>query len=178
MTSTYKWTTTRGAKIIATITAEHITRETISADGWTIEVDCDRWMYHVDSLTVNGRHTKLQELRFECNRDCILIDRIGKDKVLVALPEDVVEAVYGEERSAKRRKSRKEQIETCREMIKAAEAQKDIPTEKEARIRINQWNERYNESGEGWCPSWVTEEQYVSAKAKLTRLLEEDQNDQ
>lgn len=100
MTTTYTWTTPRGAKISATITVEHITREVSFADGWNIETECDRWTRTVDSMTVNGKPTKMRELHDERGTACILIDRIGKDRLLVALPADVEAAIYGEERSA------------------------------------------------------------------------------
>lgn len=77
MTKTYNWTTPRGAAIQATISVEHITRETISADGWPVEVSCDRWQRTVDSMTVNGQPTELKELYTEGNTQCILIKYVG-----------------------------------------------------------------------------------------------------
>lgn len=96
MTKTYSWTTPRGAKIEATITVEHITRKTISADGWPIEINCDEWHRHVESMIVNGKPTALKEL----DTDYILVGRHGKDVILVALPQNVRDEVYGEERAA------------------------------------------------------------------------------
>ena len=55
-------------------------------------------------MTVNGKPTKLRELYNERGTKCILIDRIGKDRILVALPSDVEEAIYGEERLESARK--------------------------------------------------------------------------
>lgn len=104
MTNTYTWTTPRGAKISATITVTHVTRETIYADGAQIEVDCSCWERSVDSMTVNGKPTKLHELYNERGTDCILIDRVGKDRILVALPSEVSSAVYGEERADRARR--------------------------------------------------------------------------
>ena len=97
MTKTYSWTTPRGAKISATITVEHITTKVVDADGFKVETKCSEWRRSVDSMTVNGKAAKLHELYTERGTRCILIDRIGKDRVLVALPADVVNAVYGEE---------------------------------------------------------------------------------
>ena len=94
MTKTYQWTTPRGAKIVATITAEHITRETISADGWDVDVACSRYHYQVDSLTVNGKGTDSKELWTERGVRCILIGHSGKERLLVELTNDVIEDVY------------------------------------------------------------------------------------
>lgn len=97
VTKTYNWTTPRGAKISATITVEHITTKVVDADGFKVETKCSEWRRSVDSMTVNGKAAKLRELYTERGTRCILIDRIGKDRVLVALPADVVNAVYGAE---------------------------------------------------------------------------------
>ena len=114
MTHTYNWTTARGAKISATITVTHITRDTAYADGFNIEVSADRWERTVDSMTVNGKPTKLRELYNERGTKCILSDRIGKDRILVALPSDVEEAIYGEER-----------LESARKLDAAIKAEKE-----------------------------------------------------
>lgn len=103
MKKSYKWTTPRGAKIEATITVEHITRKTVSADGWDMEVSCNEWYRRVDAITVNGKPTKRKELWTEGNTRCILIDMIGKDRLLVALPKEVEEDIYGEEREVNRK---------------------------------------------------------------------------
>lgn len=104
MTNTYIWATPKGANISATITVKHITTETVYADGLNIEVKCDRWARNVDSMTVNGRPTKMRELYNEDGIDCILIDRVGNNRILVALPDDVVTAIYAEERNDAARK--------------------------------------------------------------------------
>lgn len=97
VTKTYNWTTPRGAKVSATITVEHITTKIADADGFKLPVKCSEWVRSVDSLTVNGKETEMHELYNERGTRCILIGRVGKDRVLVALPADVVDAVYGEE---------------------------------------------------------------------------------
>ena len=104
MTKTYTWTTARGAQIAATITSNHITRETVYADGWNVECDCSKYSYSVDALTANGKATELKELWTERGVECILIARKGKDRVLVAIPDDVAADVYGEERAETARK--------------------------------------------------------------------------
>lgn len=99
MTKTYHWTTPRGAKIAATITSEHVTHDIVDADGYKIEVKCDRWDYRVDDITVNGKPTELKRLWIEDGKRCILIGMRGKDRILVALPADVEQDVYGEEKA-------------------------------------------------------------------------------
>ena len=78
MTKTYTWTTAKGAKVVATITSNHITRETVYADGFNIECDCSKYTYR--------------------------IARKGKDRVLAVIHEDVVAEVYAEEREETKRK--------------------------------------------------------------------------
>lgn len=70
-TKTYNWTTQRGAKIEMTITVEHITRETTSADGFEMKVSCDKWLRTIDDITVNGKNTNFKELYFENVTDCV-----------------------------------------------------------------------------------------------------------
>ena len=94
MTKTYAWTTARGAKISATITSNHITRETVYADGWNVECDCSKYTYSVDELTVNGKR----------GIPCIPIARKGNDRVLAAIPDDIATEIYGEEREENKRK--------------------------------------------------------------------------
>lgn len=125
MTKTYNWTTPRGAKVEATITVEHITRKTISADGWPFEVKCDEWVRYIESMNVNGKPTALKELYYEYGTECILIARQGKDRILVALPQEVSDELYGEERTARAKKIERmmafeEKIEQHRAMIRKA----------------------------------------------------------
>lgn len=98
MTKTYTWTTPKGAKIEATITTEHITKKTVSADGWPIEIKCNDWVYTLDELKVNGKPTKMKMLSQYAGQDCIIIDKVGKDTVMAAIPADISEDIYGEER--------------------------------------------------------------------------------
>lgn len=104
VTKTYNWTTQRGAKISATITVEHITTKIADADGFKLPVKCSEWVRTVNCLTVNGKETEMHELYNERGTRCILIGRVGKDRVLVALPADVVDSVYGEEIAENKRK--------------------------------------------------------------------------
>lgn len=77
-------------------------------------------------------------------------------------------------RAEQKRKEDAKAAEKAREIIRRAEAQKDIPTTEEALRRLKVWNDVLNEGGEGYLPKIYTLEDYQAAKAKLKRLgLEE-----
>ncbi len=117
MTKTYTWKTPRGAEIEATIRVEHCTSRNTSADGWEMEVKCDEWFRLVEDMKVNGKATKMMELTKYLDQDCIMIDKVGKDKVLVAIPAEVVEELFGEERRGK--KAREEANDRLEEKMEA-----------------------------------------------------------
>lgn len=96
----FEWVTPKGAKIEATIVVEHITREIIDSDGFKIVGNCDEWRRNVENFAINGSETDLKELWNEHGIRCILYGRHGRDRLLVALPKNVEEAVYGEETEA------------------------------------------------------------------------------
>ena len=100
-TTTYKWTTPRGAKIEATITVEHVKHTLRSLDGWTTDDTHDHWFRRVDAITMNGKPTAEKTLTGYCSMDCIRIGTMGKRPMVVQLPENVVEEVFGEERRIK-----------------------------------------------------------------------------
>ena len=97
-TKSYSWTTPRGAKVEATFTVEHITTKTTWSDGWEIETDCNEWRYRCDAITVNGKQTKYREWHSEKGIPCVLFDRIGKDRMLVAIPDKIYQELTEEER--------------------------------------------------------------------------------
>lgn len=99
-TKTYNWTTPRGAKIKMTITVEHVMKEKTSADGWEMEVSCNKWRRTIEEIKVNGKDTNLKELHRESGTDCVLIDKRGKDKILVAIPSEITAEIFGEERES------------------------------------------------------------------------------
>lgn len=101
---TFAWTTARGAKVELSVNVKHITTDTVNADGLAVEVKCDKWEREVTECRLNGKDTTLKELWSERGTACILIGRRGKDRILVALPKDVEEAIYGEERKAEKEK--------------------------------------------------------------------------
>lgn len=63
----------------------------------------------------------------------------------------------------------KAEINAAMEIITKAEAQADIPTAAEAADRIKQYNNVYNEGGEGYVPEIITAEQYEQAKAVVQK---------
>ena len=104
MTNTYKWTTPNGAKVEAVITVEHITSEHRDLDGIGYEAKCNYWRRSVESVTVNGKATKMRELSRYAGKSVIVVDMVNRNKVMVALPEDVDNTIFGEEREANARK--------------------------------------------------------------------------
>ena len=123
MKNTYTWKTPKGANIEMTITVNHITSEIISADGIPVEVKCDKWQYVVDSCKVNGKETESKDLTKINNTDCIVIAYRGADRVAAALPSDISDAIYGEERQDRAEKEAAtekmmNQYEAHREMMR------------------------------------------------------------
>lgn len=100
----FAWTTQKGAKIDITFVVEHITRETISADGWPVEVDCDKWRRECTAMSVNGKPQAMREISKWGGKDTVVIGYQGRNPMGVMLPADVVEAVFGEERRARAEK--------------------------------------------------------------------------
>ena len=55
------------------------------------------------------------------------------------------------------------QIAHAKNIVKKAESQESIPTEAELRMIQKEWNDVYNEGGEGYVPQMITKEQYEDA---------------
>lgn len=104
-TKSYSWTTPRGAEVEATFTVEHITTKTIWSDGFEIETNCNEWRYRCDALTANGKQTKYREWHNEKGIPCVLVDRMGKDRMLIAIPDKIYQELTAEEREYNRIKS-------------------------------------------------------------------------
>lgn len=102
----FAWTTQKGAKIEMTVTVEHITRETIDADGWKCEVNCDKWFRECTAMTVNGKPQAMH--RLDNIHERVITGRQGRNEIGATLPADVVEAIYGEERRARAAKLERE----------------------------------------------------------------------
>lgn len=63
-----------------------------------------------------------------------------------------------------------ERIETTERFIAKAEAQSDIPTRAEAKRKMKEYNDIYNEGGEGYIPYVICREDYEAAKKRLAEL--------
>lgn len=100
-TREYHWVTEKGAAIRATITVEHITSETRSADGWEYTAKCDRWMRRVNKLTVNGKD-EIGHLD-AYGTESVISFWIGRQRAMIRIPQDVQDAIFGEEREARKR---------------------------------------------------------------------------
>lgn len=101
MTNTYTWTTEKGASIKATITVEHITSEKRSADGFEYTAKCDRWMRKIDELIVNGKK-QIGNLG-SYGTESVISFYIGKQRAMIRMPQDVLDAIFGEERESNKR---------------------------------------------------------------------------
>lgn len=123
--TTYKWTTPRGANVELTVDVQHITTKTVSADGFDLDVKCDEWHRNITECRVNGKSTARKEFWHERGMCCVLVGYQGKNRILIALPKDVEEAIYGEERKAvKEKEARRAEVEKAyqahREMMRKA----------------------------------------------------------
>lgn len=97
----------------------------------------------------------------------ILVDEKEKDK-FVAWVEEIMEAgtteaarKYEEEEA---RKELQKRVERAKAVIAKAEAQRDIPDQKEARRRMKVYNDVMNEGGDGYVPYIYSREEYEDAK--------------
>lgn len=63
-----------------------------------------------------------------------------------------------------------DEIAEAERVVAKAEAQKDIPSMKEARRRMREYNNIVNEGGSGYVPYIVSMEEYEHAKQKLEKL--------
>lgn len=108
-----------------TVDVKHITTETVNADGFDMDVKCDKWQRNITECRVNGKDTARKELCYERGMSCVLVGYQGKNRILIALPKDVEEAIYGEERkAAKEKEARRAEVEKAyqahREMMRKA----------------------------------------------------------
>ena len=104
----FEWTTQKGAAIALDVTVEHITRETVDADGWKCDAACDKWFRECTAMTVNGKPQAMHKLSYFGNKDTVVIGYQGRNPMGVTLPADVSEAIYGEERRARAAKLERE----------------------------------------------------------------------
>ena len=177
VTKMFDWTTPRGAKVSATLTKEHIEKEMVDADGWKIEVESNHVYRLAEKVTVNGKETNLHDLWNEAGVDCILVDRKGKDRILVALPEEVKTWLYSPEGlpkiEAKEAEERKRQIEKLESEKVKAEKQMEsgaLPTEAEIKRKAVEYNNVHNEGGYGYVPHYYSQEEYTRICVELDKL--------
>ena len=108
----YTWKTEHGADIILDIEKKIITEERIY-DGYETVVPCHKYSYTINSLLVNGVEMKAgaykQEIgRWPENIHYAFCVRAGKQKAYVAIPDEIEESIYGEERAYNMEKFKKE----------------------------------------------------------------------
>lgn len=75
---------------------------------------------------------------------------------------------------AAKEKERKEQIEYLSERIAKMRAQGELPSRLEARRQAKEYNDTYNEGGEGYVPSFFCQEDLQAAVKELEALLSGD----
>jgi len=111
MEKTYNWVTPKCAKVELTVYTEHIATKTHFADGDNVEVGCDEYSYHY-SLKLNGATIAADQLLYVYNYNgvnAINCGKQGKNTLLIAVPDDVYNSIYGEE--MEKRKAREERID-------------------------------------------------------------------
>lgn len=74
-------------------------------------------------------------------------------------------------RSEKEKKETEESIAEYRQIIEQCEKQEKLYTKEEAVKKRRDYNNLYNEGGEGYIPHFYTIEEYEFAKTKLNELL-------
>ena len=111
------------------------------------------------------------------------IQNIGFDAQTAAEIEaflrEVIEAGKTEEaeqvRKEEEEKALQEEIADAREIIRKAEAQKDIPSSEEAERRMKRYNDVNNDGGYGFVPHIVSREEYEAAMALVARAGRNEQ---
>ena len=71
----------------------------------------------------------------------------------------------------KEKKETEESIAECRKIIEQCEKQEKLYTKEEAVKKRRDYNNLYNEGGEGYVPHFYTIEEYEFTKTKLNELL-------
>lgn len=79
-------------------------------------------------------------------------------------------AISEKNRQVRAAKDAEEEIAKLRDIICCAEAQSDIPDKTEVNRRIKEYNDIYNEGGEGYVPRIISRESYNAAKQRLSQL--------
>lgn len=95
--------------------------------------------------------------------NCVYIVSEDEWKALVELNE--------KKRAEKEKKETEESIAECRKIIEQCEKQEKLYTKEEAVKKRKDYNNLYNEGGEGYVPHFYTIEEYELTKTKLNELL-------
>ena len=86
--------------------------------------------------------------------------------------EDVIEGAKSDDIKKEEAKRKEEdtirEIEKAKKVIEKAEKQQSIPTLAEVRQKEKDWNNLYNEGGEGYTPHIISKEEYENAKKVLS----------
>jgi hypothetical protein len=90
------------------------------------------------------------------------------EEIMTAYREAIAEGT-SEECKAEEKKEHQAEIERAKELISKAESQDKIMTKAECKEWIRNYNNLYNEGGEGYVPTLITKEQYESAKQLVAR---------
>lgn len=102
---TYTWTTDHGAKVALDIEKELATEKKVWADGNEVLVPCREWHYTINSLTINGENYagayKTSVGRFPNLTPAFCVGKVGKQNAYVVIPDDVENAIWGEEKAYK-----------------------------------------------------------------------------
>lgn len=103
---TYTWTTERGAEIVLDIDTQLVTEKKVWADGDEVLVPCHEWRYAINSLTINGKNYagayKTSVGRFPNLTPAFCVGKVGKQNAYVVIPDDVENAIWGEEKAYKK----------------------------------------------------------------------------
>lgn len=97
----YSWTTKKGVKVEITVELREVERTL--ADGWIKETTTVKV---ITRLAINGKDLKGSFTNYQ-GRDAIET-RISNKRAIVMLPEKIAEAIFGEERRAKKERLERE----------------------------------------------------------------------
>ena len=181
MTMTWKTSSGLNGRIEATY-SETMERKVYNADGYTIEGDMEptragncNMVAYIDGKKVDDCWNPEFWALIDTNKPGIkkiwglnvgfFAEDAAKYEAFVArIIEDGTSDEVKAYRAAQDKKENEDALENAKEIIKKAEAQRDIPTEKEAAERRRAYNDVHNEGGEGYIPTWITREAYDEAK--------------
>ncbi|OPX85940.1 MAG: hypothetical protein A4E52_01574 [Pelotomaculum sp. PtaB.Bin013] len=112
MIKRYEFRTAKGSIVKLAVDVEHITTETADADGYKVEIPADIWVRKIIEFSVNGEVSKRADFTYH-GKDRVIkygeVTQKGKTcPLLVLLPKDIVEDIFGEEARAAKARIRQE----------------------------------------------------------------------